>query len=87
MGRKQPPKGQIIPKMQEKLAAVDAAMSARRPEGHVAKFKEMFPTDWNRVVRRYEQHQEANPGRGHPMPEPDTYLLNMVKNYLKKLQE
>ena len=85
MGRKHTPKGQVVLKKAEKLQSVDAALpSGASAEDFVAKFQEMFPDDWGRIVRRYEAHErQTAPGKGHPMPEPRKYLLNMVKNFLR----
>lgn len=85
MGRKHSPKGQIVLKKTEKLEAVNAVLPAgSSPENFVAKFQEMYPEDWNNITRRYKAHEHHTPrGKGHPMPEPTQYLLNMVKNFIK----
>jgi hypothetical protein len=73
-------------KKAEKLAAVDAALpEGSSPEDFAAKFQEMYPEDWGKITRRYKAHERHTPrGKGHPMPEPATYLVNMVKNFIKK---
>jgi len=54
-------------------------------EDHTAKFKEMYPEDWNSLVYRYKEHERHTPeGQPHPRPEPTQYLLNIVKNYYRK---
>ncbi len=85
MGRKHSPKGQIVLKKAEKLEAVKAALpTASSPETLLAKFQEMYPEDWKKITRRYKAHERPTPrGKGHPMPEPTQYLLNMVKNFIK----
>jgi hypothetical protein len=85
VARKHTPKGQIILKKEEKLRTVAAALpTGFSGQDFVAKFKEMYPKDWNNIVRRYEQHQRlTKPGKGHPMPEPTKYLLNIARNYIK----
>ena len=85
MGRKHSPKGQIVLKKAEKLGAVNAALpTGSSPEDFVAKFQEMYPEDWSNITRRYKTHERNTPpGKGHPMPEPTQYLLNMVKNFIK----
>jgi hypothetical protein len=51
----------------------------------MAKFKELYPEDWQSLVYRYEEHERHTPkGKSHPMPEPTQYLLNIVKNYYRK---
>jgi hypothetical protein len=54
-------------------------------EEHMAKFKEMYPDDWQSLVYRYKEHARHTPeGQPHPLPEPTQYLLNMVKHYYRK---
>ena len=54
-------------------------------EEHMAKFKELYPEDWQSLMYRYKEHERHTPqGKPHPMPEPTQYLLNMVKNYYRK---
>ncbi len=83
---KHSPKGQIVRKKEEKLAAVAAALPADCPDENFAKkFKEMYPEDWEKIVQRYKEHERATPaGKAHPMAPPPKYLLNMVKGYRTK---
>jgi hypothetical protein len=83
VGRTHSPKGQVVFKKTEKLKAVDEALPAGASlETIAAKFKELYPGDWDRIVGRYKKHElMTKPGKTHPMPEPETYLLNMVKTY------
>lgn len=84
MGRTHSPKGQIVLRKKEKLEAVKAAMPvACSREDFAAKFQEMYPEDWNRIILRYEQHERNSGGKGHPMAEPWQYLLNMVEVFMK----
>ncbi len=85
MGRKHSPKGQIVLKKTEKLKAVNASLPpGSSPDDFAAKFQEMYPEDWGKIVRRYQAHErQTKKGKGHPMPEPKTYLLNMVKHFIK----
>jgi len=84
VGRKHAPKGQIVLKKTAKLNAVAAALPAgATAEAFSVKFKEMYPEDWDNIIRRYKQHQrQTAPGKKHPMPEPEKYLLNMVRVFL-----
>lgn len=86
MGRKHSPKGQVVLMKDEKLEAVGAVLpSGSPPESYATKFQEMYPEDWDKIVRRYNQHErQTPPGKTHPMPEPKQYLLNMVNNFLAK---
>jgi hypothetical protein len=80
MGRTQMPKGQIILKKKEKLEAVKAAMPFKYVnEDFAAKFQQMYPDDWSKIVKRFESHESNNKGKGHPMAEPWKYLMNVVK--------
>lgn len=78
------PKGQIILKKKEKLEAVKAAMPLKyAPEDFAVKFQEMYPKDWDKIVRRYQLHEDLSEGKGHPMAQPWQYLTNMVNVFLK----
>src|SRR5215475_8368552 len=83
---KHSPKGQIVLKRDRKLEGVYRAMPPQSSlEEHLAKFKELYPEDWQSLVYRYKEHERHTPkGKPHPMPEPTQYLLNMVKNYYRK---
>lgn len=83
MGRTHSPKGQVVLNKKQKLKAVDEALPKDATlQTIVAKFKEMYPGDWDRIAARYKEHErKTKPGKSHPMPEPETYLLNMVKTY------
>jgi len=85
VGRIHSPKGQIVLKKAEKLEAVNVALPpGSSPEDFAKKFQEMYPEDWSKIIRRYNAHERHTPrGKGHPMPEPTQYLLNMVKNFIK----
>jgi len=87
MSTKHSPKGQIVLKKQEKLEAVMAAMPAGGPPEYIAnKFQEMYPKDWDKIIRRFQLHVDHSRGKGHPMPEPRQYLMNMVGVFLKQRQ-
>jgi hypothetical protein len=83
VGRTHSPKGQVVLKKAEKLKAVNEALPYGASfETIAAKCKEMYPDDWDRIVARYKKHERmTKPGKTHPMPEPETYLLNMVKTF------
>src|SRR2546428_13634522 len=76
-------KGQIILKRDRKLEVVYRAMPPQSSlEEHMAKFKEMYPEDWQSLVYRNKEHERHTPeGQPHPMPEPTQHLLNIVKHY------
>ena len=79
-------KGQIVLKRDRKLAVVYRAMPPQSSiEEHMAKFKEMYPEDWQSLVYRYKAHARHTPeGKPHRRPEPTQHLLNMVKHYYRK---
>jgi hypothetical protein len=84
MGRTAVPKGQVFLKKKEKFEAVKAIMRPGfSPEDFAAKFQEMYPDDWQKIITRYEAHERASKGKSHPMAEPWSYLLNIVKTFLK----
>jgi hypothetical protein len=84
MARQRVPKGQVVLKKAEKLKAVESALpSGASAQDFAAKFKELYPNDWANIGKRYRAHERITPrGKSHPMPEPETYLLNMVKAYI-----
>ena len=84
---KHSPKGQIVLKRDRKLEVVYRAVPPQSAiEEHLAKFKELYPEDWDSLVYRYkecERHtykeceRHTPKGKSHPMPEPTQYLLHM----------
>ena len=83
---KHSPKGHIVLKRDRKLEGVYRAMPPQSALAeHIAKFKELYPEDWQSLVYRYKEHERHPPkGKSHPMPEPPQYLLTMVKHYYRK---
>ena len=79
-------KGYRVLKRDRKLERVYRAMPPQSAiEEHMAKFKEMYPEDWQSLVYRYKEHERHTPeGQPHPMPEPTQHLLNIVKHYYHK---
>jgi hypothetical protein len=78
--------GHIVLKRDRKLERVYRAMLPQSSiEEHMAKFKEMYPEDWQSLVYRYKEHERHTPeGQPHPMPEPTQHLLTLVKHYYRK---
>ena len=76
----------VIVKKDEKVNAVlDAMADITSVEEFKAKFKTMYPKEWENVKRRYAEHESRDKkGKGHPMPHPEKYLENMYKNAIKK---
>lgn len=77
----------VILKKEEKMIAVFAAMQNKEDFNEFKEvFKSVYPSDWERVIKRYKDHERRDTkGKGHPMPEPEKYLSNMYKVYYSKL--
>ena len=77
----------IIPKKEEKVKAVFSAMQNIDDVNEFKeKFKTMYPSDWERVQKRYIEHERRDvKDKGHPMPETEKYLSGMFKTHRKKL--
>ena len=71
-------KGQIVLKRDRKLEVVYRAVPPQSAiEEHMAKFKELYPADWESLVYRYQEYERHTPkGKSHPMPEPTQYLMH-----------
>ncbi len=89
MGRKRVSKGQIIIKKEEKLPKIASIMDVGfTDDEYVETFKKLYSKYWNNIVKRYNEHEKLNkPGKGHPMPEPRKYLLNVSKKYLEEIRQ
>ncbi len=71
----------VITKKDEKIqATVEALDQGFSQEQFIEKFKELFPKDWFRIEKNYQDHErKTKPGKSHPMPEPNQYLRNALK--------
>ncbi|SMY18456.1 HEAT repeat domain-containing protein [Photobacterium aquimaris] len=81
MSRERVSKGKIIQKKDEKVIKV---LLTLKPEvsgdEFVSTFIKEFPSDWERVKKRYKEHERLTPkGKSHPMALPHQYLLNASK--------
>lgn len=81
MGRQRVPTGQIFLKKDEKVRAVIAVLSdSYSEEDFVAKFREIYPDDWEKVVARWNAHERLTPpGKNHPMARPEQYMINTLR--------
>jgi hypothetical protein len=86
MSRQRVPKGQIFLKKEEKITATLSALDSNHTEDQfVEKFQELYPEDWEKIIKRYNAHERLTPaGKSHPMPPPKTYLLNAYRSSKKK---
>lgn len=73
----------VVPQKEKKMRAVFEAMKDKSSFDEFRDtFLRMFPDDWKRINKRYIEHERKDTkGKGHPMPKPYTYLLNMHKVY------
>ena len=89
MSTRHSPKGQVFLRKDKKLKAVIEAMPQEFfNDDFVAKFQEMYPGDWAKILNRYKAHERADKiGKPFPMAEPKKYLVNIAKNYIKQSQK
>jgi hypothetical protein len=78
MGRQRVSKGKIIQKKDQKVIEVLMTLpSDVSGDDFVSKFREVFPEDWKKVQKRYDEHERLTPkGKSHPMAHPHQYMLN-----------
>ena len=83
MNRQRVPKGQVFQKSGEKIIKTLLKLDKNCNDDAVLnKFKELFPEDWVKIIKRYEAHERLTlPGKSHPMPVPPSYLLNKFRKY------
>lgn len=78
----------VILKKDEKIAEVIKTLSENYSEkDFISKFIELYPSDWDKIVKTYNQHIRKNkPGKPVPMPEPERYLINALNVWTKQQQ-
>ncbi len=83
MNRQRVPKGQVFQKSEEKIIKTLLKLDKNcNNEAVLNKFKELFPEDWMKIIKRYEAHERLTPpGKSHPMPVPPSYLLSKFRKY------
>ena len=58
------------------------------PDEFIEKFKELYPEDWAKIDRCYQEHeQKTKPGKKHPMPHPNQYFKNLLNVFGKNKRE
>lgn len=74
-----------IAKKDEKVAAAAAALPIGFSQDQfAAKFKELYPRDWERIQKAYRDHERNTKlGKSHPMPTPEQYLKNCFNTLSK----
>ena len=83
MGRQRVPKGKVFQKPDEKIINTLTALDVNHSDNElIEKFSELYPDDWEKIVKRYNDHERLTPkGKTHPMPPPRKYLLNICHRY------
>jgi hypothetical protein len=76
----------VILKKDEKVASVLNALPENYSQNDfILKFRELYPTDWDKIVKNYNDHmRKAKPGKIVPMPKPEQYLINALNVWLNK---
>ena len=75
----------VITKKDEKIKVVSKSLlEGYSTNDFITKFKELYPKDWDKIVKNYRSHEEKTKlGKSHPMPKPEKYLENALKVWLK----
>lgn len=85
MSRERVPKGQIFLKKEEKTEHVLSTLQEEFTEAQfIEAFIKLYNDDWNKIIKRFKDHERLSKGKSHPMPEPRAYLRNMLNSYLAK---
>ena len=77
----------VITKKEEKAETIIGMMTNKEDVEEFKKlFREVYPDDYVKMFKVFnaEERNDKN-GKGHPMPHPDTYLSNMYKVAMKKM--
>ena len=76
----------VIIKRDEKAETILCKMQdINNPEEFINLFKVEYPTDYQRIVKTYnDEERKDKKGKGHPMPHPDVYLRNTYNVAIKK---
>jgi signal recognition particle subunit SEC65 len=79
----------VISKKDEKVAkVVESLSSGYTPEDFVEKYKEFYPSDWEKLKKGYIKHERrTKEGKTHPMPEPEQYLINALNVWRKNMDK
>ncbi len=86
MSTRHSPRGQVFLRKDEKLKAVIKTMPQEfSNDDFVAKFQEMYPEDWIKILNRYKAHERAT-RIGKPFPSKKLYktIAEGFKNPLRR---
>lgn len=77
----------VITKKEEKAETIIGMMTNKEDVEEFKKlFKETHPDDYVKMFKVFNAEEwKDKKGKGHPMPHPDTYLSNMYKVAMKKM--
>ena len=86
MGKVHVSKSQLIKDKTDKIEKIFGDLKEDSSlEGFIGMFKQNYPEDWNRIVKRYDDHKKLRKkGKNYPMPEPKKYLEHIYSDYLNK---
>lgn len=77
----------VIIKKEEKAETIIGMMINKEDEEEFKKlFKEIYPDDYAKMFKVFNaEERKDKKGKGHPMPHPNTFLSNMYKVAMKKV--
>ncbi|MGR5149486.1 hypothetical protein ACQKP8_23440 [Photobacterium alginatilyticum] len=77
----------VITKKNEKVEHVVSLLGDNfSNEEFIAKFCEEYPNDWTKAEREYLKHErKTKPGKSHPCPRPEQYLINALSVWRKRI--
>ena len=77
----------VVTKKEEKAETIIGMMSNKEDVEEFNKlFKETYPDDYVKLFKVFNaEERKDKKGKGHPMPHPVTYLSNMYKVAMKKM--
>ena len=86
MGKIHVSKSQLIKDKSDKVDKIFAGLKEDSSlENFAEAFRQNYPEDWDRIVKRYNEHKKLRKkGNNYPMPEPEKYLEQIYNNYLDK---
>lgn len=86
MRKKHISKSSIIINKNEKVKKVFEVLNQiSGEEEFITTFREKYPEDWQRILKRYDEHKRLRKkGKAYPMPEPNKYLGDIYKLYKNK---
>lgn len=76
----------VITKKDEKVEKVVNMLPPSFSEADfINKFKEVYPKDWDKAEKEFIKHErKTKPGKSHPCPRPEQYLINALNVWNKK---